>query len=284
METALLVMVREGFEAALIVAIVLGYLNRTGHGELRKAVWAGVALAAVLALGFGIVIHATVGQFTGSARLHADAVIAALAVVMLTWMVFWMQRQSRSMKGELEKRIDDAFDNRDVRRAVVAVAFLAVLREGIEASLFLIAAATSDSGKDVLIGGLIGLAIAFVAGIFVYLGGRKMPMRLFFKVTGVIVILFAGGLCAKLVLFEQNAGDIGSFNDALFDLRGFWYLNPGSEVGRFLGGILGWDPRPSVEQVVAWAAYVIPVTYLFLRGARPPKVEATKAPASAAVA
>jgi high-affinity iron transporter len=282
METAFLVMVREGFEAALIVAIVLGYLNRTGHDGLRKAVWAGVALAALLSLGFGIVIHATVGRFEGDARLHANAAIAALAVVMLTWMVFWMQKQSRSIKGDLEQRIDSAFANRDVRRAVVAVAFLAVLREGIEASLFLIAAATSDSGRDVLVGGLVGLGLAFVAGIFVYLGGRRMPMRSFFLVTGVVVILFAGGLCAKLVLYLQNARDIGSLNDALFDLRRFWYLNPGSEVGRFLGGLLGWDPRPSVEQVVAWCGYVIPVTFLFLWGSRPPKVE-TEAPAPAAV-
>src|SRR5262245_33390628 len=148
METAMLVMLREGFEAALIVAIVLSYLARTGNRRLQRAVWLGVAIAATLAFGFGIVVHETVGQFEGVARLHANAVIALLAVIVLTWMVFWMQRQSRAIKGELESRVDSALGTRDVVRAVVAVAFLAVLREGIEAALFLIAAATDTSGRD----------------------------------------------------------------------------------------------------------------------------------------
>jgi high-affinity iron transporter len=295
MATAFLIMVREGFEAALVVAIVFAYLRRVERMDLSGAVWGGVAAASALALGFGVAIHLTTGSLVGANRLRAFAAVSIVALVVLTWMVFWMRRASRAIKNDLEHKVDHALaqGGAHVQRAVAMVAFFAVLREGMEASLFLIAAATEAAGRQVLVGGLMGLAVAAGAAWLVYMGGRRLPMRQFFTVTGMVLIVFAAGLAAKSVGFLQAAGDLRSFNlNGVYDLRSVAWLNPGdSEIGKFLAAMVGWDPRPSVEQVVAWFGYFVPVTILFLRPGRPatteprrPAVTGESAPEAEAVA
>jgi high-affinity iron transporter len=270
MGTGLLIMLREGFEAALVVAIVFAYLRKIGRFDLSRSVWAGVAAASALSIGIGVVIHLTVGELGGHARYRAFATISLLALAVLTWMIFWMKRQSQAIKGELEHQVDKAILSDNVRRAMAAVAFLAVLREGIEAALFLIAAATEESGRDVLVGGLIGLALAGSLAFAVYMGGRRLPMRAFFKVTGVVLILFAAGLAARSVMYLQvGSFDLRSFNlNDVYDLRSHRWLTVDTESGRFLAAMFGWDPRPSIEQIVAYFGYLVPITYLFLRTPR----------------
>lgn len=271
MGESMLVLIREGFEASLIVGIVFGYLRKIDRRDLDGPVWAGVGLAALISVVFGVVLHNTVGSFEGDARLRAFAAISFIAAAVLTWMVFWMRRQSRAIKGELEHRVDAALASDSVKTAVLMVAFFAVLREGIETALFLIAAATSSTGWDVFIGGLIGLAIACVLGYLVYSGSKVLPMKLFFNITGMIVIVFAAGLLAKGVMFLQATENdaLNSFNWAVYNLTGISWLTTETQVGRFLAGLFGWDPRPSLEQVAVWLLYIIPVTYLFLRPDRP---------------
>jgi high-affinity iron transporter len=266
MATALLIMLREGFEAALVVAIVFAYLRRIGRLDLGRAVWQGVGLAAAISLGVGVVVHLTIGNLEGAARLRSFAAISFLALCVLTWMVFWMRRQARAIKGDLEHRIDVALLGDNVAGALAAVAFFAVLREGIEAALFLIAAATEDSGWSVLAGGFLGLGLASIVAWLVYYGGRSLPMKAFFTVTGVVLIVFAAGLASRTVLFLQGAGDLGSLSlNGVYDLRRYEWLTQSSEVGKFLAAMFGWDPRPSVEQVVVYLAYLVPVLTLFLR-------------------
>jgi high-affinity iron transporter len=269
MGTSLLIMVREGFEAALVVAIVFAYLRRIGRLDLGRAVWQGVVIAAAISVVVGVVVHVTIGNLEGAARLRSFAAISLLALSVLTWMVFWMRRQSRAIKGDLEARVDAAIASTSVQRAVTAVALLAVLREGIEAALFLIAAATEEAGWDVLVGALIGLAIASALAALVYAGGRSLPIKAFFRVTGVVLIVFAAGLVSRTVLYLQTAGDLGSANlNGVYDLTGQGWLTQSTETGRFLAAMFGWDPRPSVEQVVAYLAYLVPVLVLFLREPR----------------
>jgi high-affinity iron transporter len=266
MATALLIMLREGFEAALVVAIVFAYLRRIERLDLSRAVWEGVGLAAAISLGVGVVVHLTIGNLEGAARLRAFAAISFLALCVLTWMVFWMRRQSRAIKGDLEHRVDTALMSGNVARGLSAVALFAVLREGIEAALFLIAAATEDSGWSVLVGGLIGLGLASLVAWLVYYGGRSLPLKAFFTVTGVVLIVFAAGLASRTVLFLQGAGDLGSLNlNGVYDLTAYDWLTQSTEVGKFLAAMFGWDPRPSIEQVVAYLGYLVPVLYLFLR-------------------
>jgi high-affinity iron transporter len=277
-EAALLIMVREGFEAALVVAIVFAYLRRLGRLDLSRAVWTGVAAAVAISLIVGLVVHASVGALEGDARMRAFAAISTLAVVVLTWMIFWMRRQSRLIKGDLEHKVDAALGSERIGFALAGVALVAVLREGIEAALFMLAVATDEDGSGVLLGAFIGLAIASLLAYAVYWGGRKMPMKPFFTVTGLVLIVFAAGLVARTVMYLQIAGDLGSFSlNGVYDLTSVHWLTNSSEVGKFLGAMFGWDPRPSIEQLVAYFAYLIPVTVLFLRPARSAPTPTTKA-------
>jgi high-affinity iron transporter len=270
MLTALLIMLREGFEAALVVAIVYAYIRRMGRHDLAWPMWRGVAAAAALSLAVGIVIHLTVENLGGRPRLLAFAAVSLFAVCVLTWMIFWMRRQARHIRGDLQRSIDHAISHGgNVRFAVMAVAFLAVAREGLEAALFLIAAATAENGADVLIGGLVGLAVAVAAGWLVVLGGRRLPMREFFTVTGLVLIVFAAGLLSRTVLYLQSAGVLGISLNNVYDLTGYSWLTVDTEVGRFLGAMFGWDPRPSIEQLIAYVAFLVTVSWLFLRPARP---------------
>src|SRR5215217_542081 len=135
MLTALLIMLREGFEAALVVAIVYAYIRRINRPDLAGPMWQGIAAAAALSIGVGIVVHLTIENLTGQPRLLAFAAVSLLAVVVLTWMIFWMRRQAHRIRGELHDSVDQAIAGGDARFAVMTVAFLAVAREGLEAAL-----------------------------------------------------------------------------------------------------------------------------------------------------
>jgi high-affinity iron transporter len=264
--TALLIMLREGFEAALVVAIVYAYIRRIDRPELAVPMWQGVAAAAALSVGVGIVVHLTVDSLEGNARLLAFAAVSMLAVVVLTWMIFWMRSQAHRIKGELQGSVDQAIAaGGDVRLAVMTVAFLAVAREGLEAALFLIAAATTEDGWAVLVGGLLGLAGASVLGFLVVLGGRRLPMRQFFTVTGLVLIVFAAGLVSRTILWLQATGDLGTVWNNVYDLTAYPWLTVNTETGKFLGAMFGWDPRPSIEQIVGYLLYLGTVSWLFLR-------------------
>ncbi|MDE0805597.1 MAG: FTR1 family protein [Acidimicrobiales bacterium] len=264
-----LVMVREGFEAALVVVLVFAYLRRIDRLDLGRSVWVGVAAAVGVSISVGIVIRATVGELAGAGRLRAFAAISIVAVAVLTWMVFWMRSQARSIRPVLESKVDRALGADNVGAALVLVAFVAVLREGIEAVLFMLALSDRSSPTSLLVGAGAGLVVAALLAGVVYLGGRRLPMRLFFSVTGVVLIVFAAGLLARSVQLLQAGHDLGSVNlNGVYDLRDVSWLTTRTEVGRFLAALFGWDPRPSLEQVVAWVGYLVPVGWLFLRPAR----------------
>jgi high-affinity iron transporter len=271
MLAAFLIMLREGFEAALVIGILYSYLKRTGRTDLMRPMWVGVGAAFAVALGLGIGIHLGMENLEGVARLRAFAATMLLAVVVLTWMVFWMRTHSRQIKGQLEHGFDEAMARKaNVKVAIVASAFLAVLREGFESALFLLATAADDDGLQVLIGGVLGLLLAGTLGWMVVVGGRRLPMKQFFTVTALVLIIFAAGLLSRAVMFLQSAEDLPILYDAVYNLTGVEWLTQSSEVGKFLAAMFGWDPRPSIEQVVVWVGYVTIVTYLYLRKPRTP--------------
>jgi high-affinity iron transporter len=279
MAESLLITLREGFEAALVVAIVLAAVRRSDRPQLARWVWIGTAVAVVLSVIVGVAIHVTIDDLAGAARARTFAVICFAAAGLLTWMIFWMRRHARSLKGELEGRTTAAMEQSELALAVVA--FVAVAREGLETALFLISGTTSSDGGDVVVGGLIGLALAIVLGVLVYHGSRRISVRRFFQVTGVLIILFAAGLLARGVMFLQAAGDLGSVEMAAYNLTAYDWLTTSTQSGRFLAGIFGWDPRPSVEQVVVYLAYLVPVLVLFFRAPSAPAPAAARDRAAA---
>lgn len=265
MVSSLLIMLREGFEAALVVSLVLVYLRRIDRLDLRRPVWLGVAAAVAVAVAVGLAVRVTIGELDGPARLRAFAAASAVAAVVLTWMVFWMRSQARQVRGALESRIDAALHAPHTGRAVALVAMAAVVREGIESALFLLALSDRDGTPGMLAGGLLGLGIAVALAAAIYWGGRRIPMRVFFAATGAVLIIFAAGLVSHTVQLLQATGDVHSFNlNGVYDLRSHLWLTEQSQSGRFLAALVGWDPRPSIEQVAAWVVYALPLLLLYL--------------------
>lgn len=265
MGSAFVLMIREGLEMALIVAIVLAYLKKIGRERDFVAVWTGVASAAALALGAGIAVFAAVGSLEGRAEQIVEGVVALSAAAVLTWMVFWMRRQARTLSGELRARVDVALASGS-SAALAGIAFVAVLREGLETALFFLSASvgTASSAQQVA-GGFAGLAFAAAGGFGVYRGSRRINLRVFFQVTGVLVLLFAAGLLAKGVHEFQEAGLIGTLREHVWSLRG-WLAS--GRVHDFAKGLFGWSPEPSVEMVAAYLIYVVPVGVAFFAGTR----------------
>ena len=261
-----LIMLREGFEAALVIAILYAYLQRTGRRDLLGPMWVGVGAAFAIAGAFGVALHVGIGSLEGDAQTRAFSAVMLFAVVVLTWMIFWMRAHAMKIRGELQSSMDQAMHAvGNVKVAVVAAAFLAVLREGFEASVFLLALSTSGDAVGLLVGAVLGLALSAVLGWMVVIGGRRLPLRQFFKVTGVVLILFAAGLLSRSLGYLQDLGDLPLTYDAVYNLTMYPWLTGETERGSFLIAIVGWDPRPSIEQVIVWLGYVSVVTWLFLR-------------------
>src|SRR5215208_794516 len=181
-------MLREGLEAALIVGIIAAYLVKIGRRDALPPVLAGVVGAMALSVGAGVLIVATIGRLPLVVKETFEGVAGLLAVAVLTWMLFWMRRQGRAIKGELEQGVDIAL-SRGSTRALVALAFLAVIREGVETVLFLIPILSfNGTGLDVVAGGVLGLVISVVAGWGIFAAGGRINLRRFFTTTGTVLI------------------------------------------------------------------------------------------------
>jgi high-affinity iron transporter len=266
---AFLITLREGLEMALIVAIVLAYVKKMGRERDVRLVWAGTLAAAAISVAAGAVIFAAVGELRGRPEEIVEGAVAFVAAGVLTWMVFWMRRQARTIKSELHHRVDQALASGS-SIALAGIAFFAIVREGLETALFLLGSAVGgQSSLARAVGGFAGIAAAAIVGVLLYRGSRRVNVRSFFTVTGVLVLLFAAGLLAKGIHEFQEAGLFGTFREHLWDVSWVSALNPeSSRFAEFLKGLLGWNPAPSVEMVVAYAAYVLPVGATFLAGAR----------------
>ena len=265
MGSAFILMLREGLEAALIVAIVLAYLKRLNRETDFRTVWFGTGAAVVLSLVVGAIIFGVVGGLEGKPEEIVEGVIAFTAVGVLTWMIFWMGRQARFIKGELHAKVDAAVAAGSAM-ALAGIAFVAVLREGLESALFLLGASIGEEAASAtLIGALLGVAAAAGIGYLVYKGSRVVNLRLFFRVTGILIILFAAGLLAKGVHEFQEVGYFPTAEEHVWDVGHVAALNPDeSQTGEFLGGLFGWSPDPSLEMVLLYFLYLIPIGGAFL--------------------
>lgn len=267
MSESFLIALREGFEAALVVSIVLAYARRAGDSAATRSIWAGTAAAIIVATAAGVILHLTVDGLTGAARARTFAGICMAAGALLTWMIFWMRTHGRALKAHLEAKTASAMAHGSAA-GLALVAFTAVIREGLETALFLLSTTASNDGGPVAVGIVLGLLVAVALGVGLYKGSQRINVGRFFQITGAVIILFAAGLAAKTVLFLQGTGDLGTVNGSVYDLTGIRALTVDTQVGRFLAGIFGWDPRPSLEQVAAYLAYLIPVVWLYYR--KPP--------------
>jgi high-affinity iron transporter len=232
-------------------------------------VWGGTAAAVALSAVAGTVIFAAGAEFEGTTEQVFEGLVTLTAVGVLTWMIFWMRRQGTRIKGELRSKVDSALVTGGV--ALAALAFVAVLREGIETALFLFAAAKGTAVemggvRSQMIGAVLGLALAVVLGVLLYRGGIRLNLRSFFRVTGIVLLVVGAGLFAYSVHELQEAGWFPFLEGHSFDLSAS--LPDDSGVGAVLRGLIGYNADPTVLEIVAWLAYLVGVGVAYLRPQR----------------
>jgi high-affinity iron transporter len=258
---AFFLMLREGLEAALIVGIIAAYLVKIGRRDVLGKVWLGVGLAVALSVGTGILVVATVGRLPLVVQATLEGLAALIAVAVLTWMLFWMRRQGRALKGELERGVEQALGDGSTV-ALVGLAFVAVVREGLESVLFLLAVGSSSGDTaSILFGALAGLAVAIGIGWAIFAMGVRVNLRAFFTATGVVLIFVAAGLCAFAVAEFSEAGLFANAG-SVYDVGSV--LPETSPLGSLLAGLFGFRSAPTPLEVIAYVGYLIPVLLLFL--------------------
>lgn len=260
---------REGVEAALIVAIVLAYLVRTGNGRHAGKIWIGTLAAVATSLAVGVLLFVTVGGFEAPYEQIFEGLTMLVAAGVVTWMLFWMRRQAMSVKGELQAAVDRVL-TAGTAWGLSFLAFTAVIREGLETSLFLVGQANSaDAGAgSVLVGALAGLGVAALLGVGFYTGSRRVNLAVFFRWTGVALIFIAAGLLSHAVHEFIEVGIIGFGTAIAFDISGV--LSHSEGVGQFLRAIFGYSSKPEVITLVVHVAYLVTVLALYLRPVKPP--------------
>lgn len=296
-----LIGLREGLEAALVVGILVAYLRRLDRRDALPRLWAGVGLAVALALVIGAVLTFGAYELTFTAQELIGGGLSLLAVAMVTWMIFWMQRAGRTMKATLEGGVDRALTAGGIW-ALVAIGFVSVAREGIETTLLLWSMVQSfGDAPSALLGALLGLTAAVLLGWLIARGALRLDLRRFFAWTGGFLVIVAAGVLAYAVMDLQEAGALpGPFTAAApldpatgavlvgaaalpfgwaFDVSAA--IAPGSPLAAILQATVGFMPAMTWLQVIVWALYLAVVGTLYVRGIRGQR---PRAPRDAAVA
>jgi high-affinity iron transporter len=251
---------REGLEAALIVGIIAAFLGQQGGRNALRQVWIGTAAAVAICIGIAIALQLISSDLPQQQQEGLETVVGALAVVMVTYMIIFMRRHARGLKGDLEGAAASALASGS-SRALVLMAFLAVLREGFEAAVFLLATfhASGDATTSWL-GAVIGILLAAAIGYGIYRGGVRLNLARFFKITGLVLVLVAAGLVMTALHTANEAGWLAAGQGQAFDLA--WLVRPGTPVSSLLTGVLGIQPYPAWIEVIAWLAYLLPMAVI----------------------
>src|SRR5919197_1080601 len=262
--TTFFIMLREGVEASLIVGILLAYLRQVGSLRHSRFVWTGVLAALGVSFGVLVALEAVGAEFEGATEQVFEGSTMRLATVVLTWMVFWMMRQSRLIKGELQRGIDRALAE-GAGWGILLLAFFAVVREGVETALLLQAAFLS-TGEVTAFGALLGLAVAIALGVLIYGFGVRIDLRRFFQVTAVVLLLFAAGLVSHAAHEFAEAGFLPEIVERMWDTSAA--LPDDTGAGAILRALFGYSDHPSLLEVIVYAGYVA-LVILLLRTAPP---------------
>ena len=264
--SGLLTGLREGVEAALIISIILAYLAKTGNRRHFSRIFVGAGLATGLSVVLGLVLWVSFGGLKSPYEQIFEGLTMLLAAGVVTWMLFWMRRQAASVKGDLQAAVDRALDDGSAT-ALAVLAFIAVIREGIETSLFLVgqAASAADGAIWVLVGALAGLGVATLLGVGFYHGSRRLDLGSFFRWTGIALVFIAAGLVSKAVHEFIEIGLITLGTQTLFDLSAILPHDGTNVVGQFLRALFGYTATPEATTFVVWLTYVVVVLTLYLR-------------------
>lgn len=258
MLAGVLITIREGLEAFLIIGILLGYLAKINQRQYFKQVWVG-AISAVVVSGIGsYLLQLYKISFEEERAESFEIIVALIAISVLSYMIIWMQRQSNNIKGELMSKMDNALSNNQVW-GIAILAFVTVIREGIETALFL----TAVNGEGILMGAIIGLLIAALMSVLLYRATLKLNLKRFFLVSGWLLILVAAGLMSHTFHALAEVGIVPELMEGVWNLEGF--ISNESLLGKILHAFIGYESSPSLIQVIAYSVYVFMIGWLFMR-------------------
>ncbi|MEE4544430.1 iron uptake transporter permease EfeU [Streptomyces sp. V4-01] len=256
---------REGLEAALIVGIIASFLGQQGRRDALRKVWLGVGIAVAICVAVAVALQAYSSDLPQRQQEQLETVVGAIAVLMVSYMVVWMKRHSRDLRKDLEGAAGQALATGSAS-ALITMAFLAVLREGFETSVFLLA--TFNESSNPWYGGTgaaLGILVAAAIGYGIYRGGIRINLSRFFRLTGLVLVLVAAGLVATALMTAYEGGWLDQGSQAL-DLS--WLVRPGTPVSSVVTGVLGIQPYPNWAMVTGWLVYAVPMTAIVLWPAR----------------
>ncbi len=244
---------REGLEAALIISVLLGSLKKLGQVEGQRPIWVGAGLAVVVSALAGILLNLLGANFQGRAEEIFEGITMLLAAVILTWMIFWMRAQAQKVTQKLEADVKGAV-LKNSGFALFSLAFVAVIREGVELAIFLTAAGLDSNGLEILIGAGLGLAAVLILAFLLFRSLIRLNLDRFFQITSIILILFAAGLTAHGIHEFNEAGIIPSIIEHVWDVNHI--LDEKSTLGAILGTLLGYNGNPSLTEFAAYLIYL----------------------------
>ena len=261
MFASLLIGLREGLEASLVVGILVAYVDRIGRRDVLPRLWAGVAAAVLLSLGVGALLTWGPYGLSFQAQEILGGIFSLVAVGLVTWMIFWMAANARTMGADLRHRLDAAIGTSGA--AVVVIGFVSVGREGIETALLLWAAtASSQNALSGTLAAVVGIVIAVAIAWLINRGLVRIDLSRFFRWTGVFLVVVAAGILVYGVGDLQEAAVLPGWGVAAFDVSGV--VPPTSWYGTLLAGILNFTPKPTWTQLGAWVVYLAVVLTMFL--------------------
>jgi high-affinity iron transporter len=253
---------REGVEASLIVGIVAAFLVKEGRRDALGRMWIGVGFAVTLCLGIAVALRIADDNLPERQQEGLETVVGLVAVVAVTYMIVWMRRNARGLKHELESGVASALAKGSAL-ALVGMAFLAVLREGFETAVFMLAVFQDTANPAAAgLGAVLGLVAAVVIGFLLYRGGVRINLARFFRVTGLVLVFVAAGLASMSVHTAHEAGWFNGLQARAFDIS--WLVGPGTVRGSLITGMFGLQPQPTVGEVLAWSIYAVPVALFVL--------------------
>jgi high-affinity iron transporter len=257
-----IITLREGVEASLIVGIIAAFLVKEGRRDAIRQMWIGVGIAVALCVGVAVVLEIVGQELPQKEQEGLETVVGLIAVMAVTYMIVWMRRNARGIKATLEGDAASALATGSTM-ALVAMAFLAVLREGLETSVFLLAAfqnATDTAAAGS--GAVLGVLAAAVVGLGLYRGGVRINLSRFFRITGLVLVFVAAGLMATSAHTAHEAGWINGLQGQAVDLS--WLVQPGTISGSLLTGMLGLQPTPTVIEAMVYLLYAVPMAIYVL--------------------
>ncbi len=253
---------REGVEAALIVGIIASFLRQEGRRDALRPMWLGVAAAIAICLAVGALLELLDEELPQRQQEGLETIVGVAAIGIVTFMIVWMRRHARGLSGQLRESARSALATGSTA-ALVAMAFFAVIREGLETVVFLLAVfQNADEPLTAGAGALLGIACAIAIGFAIYSGGVRINLARFFRITGFVLVLVAAGLVATTLHTAHEAGWLNAGQGKALDLT--WLVVPGSWTSALLTGMLGWQPEPTYIELIGYLVFLIPAAAYIL--------------------